>query len=213
MKAPSSWMCAIGPSNARERIPQARNFALSEFDKGELPRDGANVVLFHCKSGMRTLSNAQALSDKAGEACDAFIVEGGIDAWRKAGLPVVEDKSQPLDLMRQVQIGAGSLGFFGTLAGIFIAPGFLIIPAFVGAGLMVGRHDGFLRSRPRVDPHALEQGAEEPAGRQDGVSRTVLPACPGALPQLHVYRAARLSVPRASPFPVLQADRSCSPSP
>src|SRR6056297_2297716 len=59
--------------HARERIPQARNFALSEFEKGELPRDGANVVLFHCKSGMRTLSNAQALSDKAGDACDALL--------------------------------------------------------------------------------------------------------------------------------------------
>jgi len=45
--------------------------------------------------------------------------------------------------MRQVQIGAGSLGFFGTLAGIFIAPGFLIIPAFVGAGLMVAGMTGF----------------------------------------------------------------------
>lgn len=129
--------------HARERIPQARNVSLSELEKGELPRDGANVVLFHCKSGMRTLSNAQTLSEKAGEGCDAFIVEGGIDAWRKAGLPVIEDKSQPLDLMRQVQIGAGSLGFFGTLAGIFIAPGFLIIPAFVGAGLMVAGMTGF----------------------------------------------------------------------
>ncbi len=129
--------------HARERIPQARNVALSEFDKAELPRDGANVVLFHCKSGMRTLSNAQALASKAGDACDAYIVEGGIDAWRKAGLPVVEDKSQPIDLMRQVQIGAGSLAFFGTLAGIFLAPGFLIVPAFVGAGLMVAGLTGF----------------------------------------------------------------------
>ncbi len=129
--------------HAREHIPQARNISLSEIGEAELPRGGANVVLFHCKSGMRTLSHAQTLAAKAGDSCDAYIVEGGIDAWRKAGLPVVEDKSQPLDLMRQVQIGAGSLGFFGTLAGIFIAPGFLIIPAFVGAGLMVAGLTGF----------------------------------------------------------------------
>ena len=204
MKAPSFVDVRDRAEHARERIPQARNFALSEFDKGELPRDGANVVLFHCKSGMRTLSNAQALSDKAGEACDAFIVEGGIDAWRKAGLPVVEDKSQPLDLMRQVQIGAGSLGFFGTLAGIFIAPGFLIIPAFVGAGLMVAGMTGFLRSRPRVDPHALEQGAEEPAGRQDGVKPHGASGLPGRLatvacvPRGASFRAARIPLSSAS---------------
>ncbi len=36
------------------------------------------------------------------------IFEGGIEAWKAAGLPVAVDKGQPLELMRQVQIAAGS---------------------------------------------------------------------------------------------------------
>jgi rhodanese-related sulfurtransferase len=38
--------------------------------------------------------------------------------------------------MRQVQIVAGSLVLTGTLLGVFVAPGFLFLSGFVGAGLM-----------------------------------------------------------------------------
>lgn len=129
--------------HARERIPGARNVALSAIDEAALPTQPGQVVLFHCKSGMRTLGASAKLAEKAGETCDAYVVEGGIDAWRKAGLPVVADKSQPLELMRQVQLGAGTLAFLGTLAGVFVAPAFLVVPAFVGAGLMVAGATGF----------------------------------------------------------------------
>lgn len=134
--------------HARERIPQARHVSLSQLEGSELPVGESQVVLFHCKSGMRTLSHADRLAAKAGEAkagegCEAYIIEGGIDAWRRAGLPVVEDKSAPLDLMRQVQIGAGSMAFAGTLAGVFVDPAFLIVPAFVGAGLTMAGVTGF----------------------------------------------------------------------
>lgn len=38
--------------------------------------------------------------------------------------------------MRQVQIAAGSLVLIGVLLGLFVASGFFVVPAFVGAGLM-----------------------------------------------------------------------------
>ena len=129
--------------HARERIPQARNISMSKIDQTEIETTDANVVLFHCKSGMRTLSHAGKLAEKAGETCDAYVVEGGIDAWRKAGLPVIADKSQPLELMRQVQIVAGTMAFFGTLLGIYVAPAFLILPGMVGAGFLVAGLTGF----------------------------------------------------------------------
>lgn len=129
--------------HARERIPQARNISMSKIDQTEIETTDANVVLFHCKSGMRTLSHAGKLAEKAGETCDAYVVDGGIDAWRKAGLPVVADKSQPLELMRQVQIVAGAMAFFGTLLGIYVAPAFLILPGMVGAGFLVAGLTGF----------------------------------------------------------------------
>jgi len=84
-----------------------------------------------------------SLAQKSGETCEAFIIEGGLDAWRKAGLPVVTDRRQPIELQRQVQIGAGGLAFFGTMLGLFTSPWFFGVPAFVGAGLMVAGVTGF----------------------------------------------------------------------
>jgi len=52
---------------------------------------------------------------------------GGLDAWRKAGLPVANDRRQPLELQRQVQIGAGTLVLVGTLLGLLISPWFLAV--------------------------------------------------------------------------------------
>lgn len=117
--------------HARERIAGARNVPLDRI--GELPDDGRPVV-FHCKSGMRTAANASTLAAVAGSA-PAYVLDGGIDAWRGAGQPVVTDRSQPLEIMRQVQITAGALVLTGVLLGLFVAPGFFGLSAFVGAGL------------------------------------------------------------------------------
>lgn len=118
--------------HAREHIPGAENVPLDHID--ELPRDG-RPVLFHCKSGMRTSANATRLAAAAGDV-PAYILAGGIDGWRDAGETVIVDRSQPLEIMRQVQISAGALVLTGVLLGLFVAPGFLGLSAFVGAGLM-----------------------------------------------------------------------------
>ncbi|WP_029934775.1 rhodanese-like domain-containing protein [Sphingomonas sp. UNC305MFCol5.2] len=125
--------------HARERIPGAMNVQLDRI--GDLPRDGRPIV-FHCKSGMRTAANAAQLGAAAGGA-PAYILEGGIDAWRQAGQPTVADRSQPLEIMRQVQITAGALVLTGVLLGLFVAPGFFGLCAFVGAGLMFAGMTGW----------------------------------------------------------------------
>lgn len=129
--------------HARARIPGARNVPLSGLDQAELAAGPGAVVLFHCKSGMRTLGNADKLAAKAGAGCQAYVVEGGLDAWREAGLPVEVDTRQPLELQRQVQIGAGSMTLVGTVLGAVVDPAFLVVPAFVGAGLTVAGVTGF----------------------------------------------------------------------
>ncbi len=118
--------------HARERIPGALNLPLDRI--GELPRDGRPVV-FHCKSGMRSAANAAQLGTAAGGA-PAYILGGGIDAWRQAGQPTLADRSQPLEIMRQVQITAGALVLIGMLLGAFVTPGFFALSAFIGAGLV-----------------------------------------------------------------------------
>jgi rhodanese-related sulfurtransferase len=127
---------------ARERIPGARNVALSRIDGEVLDSGGAKQLIFHCRSGARTQANATRLAVRAG-GCEAYVLEGGLDRWKKAGLPVALDRGQPLELQRQVQLGAGTLAFLGTLAGVLVSPWFLIVPGFVGAGLMVAGATGF----------------------------------------------------------------------
>ena len=129
--------------HAREKIPGARHLPLSKLDEADLAVHQGKPVIFHCKSGARTQANAPRLAGKLGETCEAFVVEGGLDAWRKAGLPVVSDRHQPLELQRQAQIGAGSLAFVGTLLGLFVSSWFFAVPAFVGAGLITAGLTGF----------------------------------------------------------------------
>lgn len=121
--------------HARERIPGARNLPLSRLEEAELAVQGGKPVLFHCRSGARTTGNAARLAAKAG-LCEAYVVEGGLEAWKRAGLPVAEDRRQPLELMRQVQIAAGSLVLLGVALGALVAPVLYALAGFVGAGLV-----------------------------------------------------------------------------
>jgi len=129
--------------HAREKIAGAQPMPLSKLDEADLAVHEGKPVLFHCKSGARTLANAPRLAGKAGDGCEAYIVEGGLDAWKRAGLPVVTDRRQPIELQRQVQIAAGSLAFFGTLLGLLVSPWFFAVPLFVGGGLMNAGITGF----------------------------------------------------------------------
>jgi rhodanese-related sulfurtransferase len=125
---------------AREHIPGAKNAPLSKGGGGFAARAG-DIVVFNCKSGMRTQANAAKLAE--GANCEAYILEGGLDAWKKAGLPVAADKSQPMEIMRQVQISAGSLVVIGVLMGALLHPAFYALSAFVGAGLVFAGVSGF----------------------------------------------------------------------
>lgn len=129
--------------HARARIAGASLMPLSQLDDADLSVHRGRPVVFHCKSGARTLGNAPRLAEKSAGVCEAFIVDGGLDAWRKAGLPVVADRRQPLELQRQAQIAAGSLALIGTLLGLLLSPWFFAVPLFVGAGLTTAGVTGF----------------------------------------------------------------------
>lgn len=116
--------------HAREHIPGALCLPLGA---AALPPGDAPVI-FHCRSGARTAGQAGALATLAGDR-PAFVLAGGIEAWRKAGLPTAEDRRQPLPIMRQVQIAAGLLVLTGVILGLFLDPRFFALAGFVGAGL------------------------------------------------------------------------------
>ena len=129
--------------HARENIPGARHIALSKLDEADLAALAGKSVIFHCKSGARTVANAPRLAAKTASGCDSYVMAGGLDAWRKAGLPVATDRRQPLELQRQVQIGAGTLALVGTVLGLLVSPWFFAVPLFVGAGLITAGMTGF----------------------------------------------------------------------
>jgi rhodanese-related sulfurtransferase len=120
--------------HTRLRIGQARHQPLSRLGQFDPGQQEASAVIFHCRTGNRTAVNADRLAGSV--RCEAFILDGGIDAWKNAGLPVIEDKKQPIEMMRQVQIVAGSLVVAGTTLGFFLHPGFYALSVFVGAGLV-----------------------------------------------------------------------------
>ncbi len=131
--------------HARERIPGAQHVPLAQWQgpgAGRLPMLAqARAVIFHCRSGQRTRAAAAALAGCV--PCEAFVLEGGLDAWVRAGLPVARDASQPLELQRQVHIAAGALVALGTLLAATASPWFLLVPGFVGAGLVLAGATGF----------------------------------------------------------------------
>ncbi len=129
-----------GPDEyAREHIACAVHVPLDCLDK--LP-EAKGPFIFHCKSGMRTQANETALKAAVGST-PCYILEGGLDGWRAAGLPTNIDRKQPLEIMRQVQLVAGGLVLTGVLLGFLVAPAFFGLSAFVGAGLMMAGATGW----------------------------------------------------------------------
>ncbi|MCL2896863.1 rhodanese family protein [Brenneria tiliae] len=125
---------------AREHIAQARHIPLNDI-AAQPPLTAAAGVIFHCQSGNRTQANADRLA--AGVPGDAYILDGGLAAWKQAGLPTVVDKSQPLELNRQVQITAGAIVLLGAVLGATVSPWFHALSGFIGAGLIFAGVSGF----------------------------------------------------------------------
>lgn len=119
--------------HAREHILGARLAPLSAIDAHDFDRDHDKTAVFHCKSGMRTQANAAKLLARG--FANAYYLEGGIEAWKQANLPIHSNNKAPIEIMRQVQIAAGVLVLTGAILGWFVHPAFYALSAFIGAGL------------------------------------------------------------------------------
>jgi rhodanese-related sulfurtransferase len=71
---------------AFERIHGALLYPLSTFDPKAIPADGRKVVV-QCAGGVRSMRAAQALVAAGHE--QVINLEGGINAWKAAGLPLI----------------------------------------------------------------------------------------------------------------------------
>ena len=66
---------------------------------------------------------------------DLHVLDGGVNAWVGAGLPVVRG-AKKISLERQVRIAAGSLAATGGFLGAFVNPMFALLAAVIGSGLV-----------------------------------------------------------------------------
>ncbi|MSP67823.1 MAG: DUF2892 domain-containing protein [Alphaproteobacteria bacterium] len=119
---------------AREHISDSRLHPLAGIAPGSLAGTAPAPLIFFCRSGMRTQANAERLAQAT--TAKAYLLAGGIDAWKQAGLPVTADPRQPIEVMRQVQIVAGSLVLLGVALGATASPAFYALSGLVGAGLV-----------------------------------------------------------------------------
>lgn len=114
-------------------IPGSFNIPLDRLDefKDELSSMEEDVV-FVCRTGNRAGKACKKLNDAGLKK--SSVLEGGMQAWQEAGKEVNRGK-QTWDMNRQVRFGAGLLVLVGVGLSI-INPWFVLVSAFVGAGLV-----------------------------------------------------------------------------
>ncbi len=100
----------------------------------------ATVRVVVCQSGQRALRAANKLAAAGGVGF--LVLDGGLSAWKKAGLPVIRGRFA-LPLERQVFIAAGALVAAGVLLGWLVDPRGYALSGLVGVGLMLAGITGY----------------------------------------------------------------------
>jgi rhodanese-related sulfurtransferase len=75
---------------AKGHLPAARNFDFAELQAkiGQIAKNKNNPVLLVCQTGQQSQKASRALAD--GGYAEVHVLQGGVDAWQKAGMPVVK---------------------------------------------------------------------------------------------------------------------------
>ncbi|MBX3390913.1 MAG: hypothetical protein KF691_15800 [Phycisphaeraceae bacterium] len=119
---------------ARLFVQGSESMPLSAFDPDKIPANADKLTILHCHGGTRS---RKALDRALAGAKGTFAhMRGGIQAWKAAGLPVVESPSFSLTPMQQTQVLMGLLVLSGTLLGAFVTPWALILSGFIACGMI-----------------------------------------------------------------------------
>jgi rhodanese-related sulfurtransferase len=124
---------------AGERVPGFESVPLDELKGGRFEVGGPEVVLL-CQGGGRATRAAQQLQ-ALGVRC--VVVEGGVQGWKAAGLPVEHGGGRMLPVMQQTQLVLGVLAVVGSALAIWKDPRFAWIPLFLGSGLILAGSTGW----------------------------------------------------------------------
>lgn len=127
--------------HAARRIDQAHLLPLGRVEGAHLPDHAGRRLVLHCQKGGRgNAACGKLLRENPG--LEVYNLEGGIEAWCQAGLPV-RGAGGHLPLDRQVQLVVGASLLLAALLAWRVNPAFLAVVAFFGAGLTMAGATGF----------------------------------------------------------------------
>lgn len=115
------------------RISGAKLLPLGELEKRHAELDHTKPIYVMCRTGRRSGEAQKKL--KALGFTNVINVAGGFEAWKNHDLPFEKDEKAPWALERQVRFTAGLLILLGVALTLVVHPYFIVLPAFVGAGL------------------------------------------------------------------------------
>ncbi len=126
---------------AEEHISGAKLIPLGQLERRVSEIDRSQPLVVMCRGGKRGaegLKKLETLGFTGGRN-----LEGGILAWRAAGLPLAKAEKKVFPLMQQVQIVIG----LGVLTGVILSrtvnSNWIFLSAFFGAGLLFAGISGW----------------------------------------------------------------------
>lgn len=115
------------------RVRGASLLPLGELEKRHAELDHSKPIYVMCRTGRRSAEAQQKL--RALGFTNVVNVSGGLEAWKKADLPVERDEHAPWSIERQVRFTAGLLVLIGVLLSILVHPYFVALSGMIGFGL------------------------------------------------------------------------------
>ncbi|HCU24319.1 MAG TPA: MBL fold metallo-hydrolase [Deltaproteobacteria bacterium] len=123
---------------AAYHLPGSFNIPFEECDPvrvaAVVPKNAALYCL--CQTGTRSQLIASRL--QAAGFSNIVHVDGGINAWEAAGLPLQRGTKTTMSMERQIRLTAGGLVLLGLVLGTWLHPLAYLISAVAGAGLFYG---------------------------------------------------------------------------
>lgn len=127
--------------HAEEHVTGAKLIPLSQLERRKAEIDRSSPLVLMCRSGKRggeALKKLHALGFTG-----ARNLEGGMLAWKAAGLPVATSGRKVFPLMQQVQLTIGLGVLTGAILALTVNPNWVFLCAFFGAGLTFAGSTGW----------------------------------------------------------------------
>ncbi|HTV60731.1 MAG TPA: rhodanese-like domain-containing protein [Verrucomicrobiae bacterium] len=115
-------------------LPGAINFPMDQIESRLQDLAPGSPIVLICQAGQRARIVADLL---APHRENVIVLDGGTNAWIKAGLPVVRAARSRWSLERQVRLGAGLLVLAGVALSLFVNLNWVYLSGLVGAGLVL----------------------------------------------------------------------------